>query len=174
MLIAMAGLPATGKSTIARSLAARLNAVLLDKDEIRAALFLPEDIEYTTQQNDFCLDIMFQVGEYLLKKDPMRHIILDGRPFSRRYQVERLVAFAAQIKTPLKIIECTVSNEDARRRLENAQSQGNHLAANRNYELFLRLKSQAEEIDQPKLVINTGEIDLAASIEKAIAYIMAG
>jgi predicted kinase len=173
MLIAVAGLPATGKSTIARELAVRLGAVLLDKDKVRAALFKPEDIEYTTKQNDFCMDIVFQVAEYLIKKEPLRNIIIDGRPFSKRYQVDRLVAFATRIATPLKIIECTVSDEDAKKRLENDRSRGNHLAANRNFDLFLHVKLQADAIEEPKLVINTSELALTASVEKAVDYILA-
>ena len=174
MLVAMAGLPATGKSSIARALAARLNGVLLDKDEIRAALFSPEDIEYSTQQNDFCVNIMYQVTEYLLTKNPDRTIVLDGRPFSKRYQVESLVAFASRIGACLKIIECTVSDEEARRRIESDQTHGSHLAANRSFALFQSLKDQADPIEQPKVVINTGDLDLAASVDKALEYILAG
>ena len=39
MIVIMAGLPGTGKSTLARALAQRLAGAVLDKDEIRAALF---------------------------------------------------------------------------------------------------------------------------------------
>src|SRR5690242_18237303 len=41
MLIAMAGLPGTGKSAIAARLAAELDAVALSKDDVRGALFPP-------------------------------------------------------------------------------------------------------------------------------------
>ncbi len=173
MLIAMAGLPATGKSTIARALAVRLDAVLLDKDEIRAALFAPQDIEYSRPQDDFCMGILYQVAAYLLRKEPSRRIIVDGRPFSKRYQIERLTAFAAEIAAPLKLVECTVSDEDARRRLE-AQSHGEHLAANRNFSMYLGMKQQAEPIEQPRLVLDTSALDLAASVERAAAYILGG
>src|SRR5947209_2269421 len=46
MLIAMAGLPGTGKSTLARQMARALSGVVLDKDVIRAALFPPALVEY--------------------------------------------------------------------------------------------------------------------------------
>jgi predicted kinase len=41
MLIAMAGLPASGKSTLAARLASELAGVVLSKDQVRAALFPP-------------------------------------------------------------------------------------------------------------------------------------
>jgi predicted kinase len=38
-LVIMAGLPGTGKSTISRVLAAEVGGLVLDKDNVRAALF---------------------------------------------------------------------------------------------------------------------------------------
>ena len=46
LLIAMAGLPGTGKSTLAAALAEALPAVVLDKDKLRAGLIPPDKIEY--------------------------------------------------------------------------------------------------------------------------------
>ena len=42
MIVLMAGLPGTGKTTLARELAQRTQGALLSKDEIRAALFSPK------------------------------------------------------------------------------------------------------------------------------------
>src|SRR5690348_14369339 len=47
MLLIMAGLPATGKTTLARAIAERTGAVVLDKDVIRASLFPAQLIEYS-------------------------------------------------------------------------------------------------------------------------------
>src|SRR5689334_14318867 len=109
MLIAMAGLPGTGKSTLAQQIARALSGAVLDKDTLRAVLFPPALIEYSTEQDDFCMSLLFQTAGYILRKDPHQYVILDGRTYSRRYQVEAVKEVAARLKTQLKIIECICS-----------------------------------------------------------------
>jgi len=87
MIVLMAGLPGTGKSTLARELVRRTPGALLDKDAIRAALFSSEDIEYSVKQDDFVMEIMLETASFLLHNAPARRILLDGRPFSCRYQM---------------------------------------------------------------------------------------
>ena len=65
MLILMAGLPGTGKSALSRALAAELGGTVIDKDHIRAGLFDPADIEYSTEQDEFCMRVMLKVAGYL-------------------------------------------------------------------------------------------------------------
>jgi len=100
MLILMAGLPGTGKSTLSRALAAELGGTVIDKDQVRAALFPPSDIEYSTEQDDFCMAIMLKVAGYLFRKDPSRVVFLDGRTFSRSYQLKRATGYAEALGQP--------------------------------------------------------------------------
>ena len=171
MLIAMAGLPGTGKSTLAQNLADACSGIVLNKDVIRAALFPMALIEYSTRQDDFCMSILFQVAAYMLQNDPSLYIILDGRTFSRTYQVEALDQFAEEIKKPLKFIECICSNETAQKRLEEKVTMGaRHLAGNRDYHLYLTIKARFEPIREPKLVVNTDE-DLAHCLALCLDYV---
>ena len=99
MIVIMAGLPGTGKSTLAQALALRLPGAVLDKDAIRASLFEPPYIEYSLSQDDFCGEVMLQTAAYLLSKHAELKVLLDGRTFSRRYQPDRVIEFSAQVKT---------------------------------------------------------------------------
>lgn len=154
MIVLMAGLPGTGKSTLARSLAERTGGCVVSKDQIRAALFSPEEIEYSTAQDDFCMEVMLQTAGFLLQKNPERRIFLDGRTFSRRYQINRVLKFADELAQPWAILECTCSEESARRRLA---LDPDHLARNRTFSLYLEVKAHFEPIAHPKTIIDTDQ-----------------
>ncbi|HLJ44418.1 MAG TPA: ATP-binding protein [Bryobacteraceae bacterium] len=155
MLVIMAGLPATGKSTLARALSERSNGVVLDKDPIRRALFPPHEIEYSSEQDDFCMELMLQTAAYLWRRNPERVVFLDGRTFSHEYQIRRAVEFAGSAGQPFRIIECVCSEATARRRLEHDIAEQRHPAANRDFALYLRVKAAFEPITLPKLIVNT-------------------
>src|SRR5579864_3724084 len=113
MLILMVGLPGTGKSTLSRALAERFGGFLIDKDIIRPALFGPSQISYTVEQDDFCQEVMLETAAYLLKHQPELRVFLDGRPFSREYQRERVRMTAVKIGVKLAVILCKAREETA-------------------------------------------------------------
>ena len=111
---------------------------------------------------------MVSLAGYLLERDRSRFIFLDGRPFSRRYQIENVVNAAASIQQSWHIIECVCGEELARQRLEDDSALALHPAGNRNFQLYLDVKSRFEAITLPKTVIDTGQA-LEASIGQALA-----
>src|SRR5262249_16029311 len=142
--------------------------------EIRHTLFDPRDVEYSSQQDDFCMEIMLQMARYIFKKDPRRYIFLDGRTFSRPYQLERVLGFTRKVAQPWSILECRCSDETAKQRLDPDNCQrGHHMAENRNYELYLRVKERYEEIIAPKTVIDTDR-PLQQSLHVALEAVTSG
>jgi predicted kinase len=167
LLVIMAGLPGAGKSTLARAIAVRTGAYVLDKDTVRAALFPAELVEYSREQDDFVLRVMLKVAGWIVRRDGKRTVILDGRPFAKKYQRDVVINFAEWMKTRWRIIECTCSEETARRRLENSSD---HPAADRDFELYRRVKDEWEEITRPKLAVDT-DAPVDECLGKIFAYL---
>ncbi|MFF8916914.1 AAA family ATPase [Streptomyces sp. NPDC015032] len=157
MIVQLAGLPGTGKSTLARALALNLGptTLLLDKDRIRDALFGPHLVTYTREQDDFCVHVMHLTAARHLGEYPEAAVVLDGRTCSRRYQVEDVQRLAEETGRSLRIIECVCPDDVAAARLHTDVQAGTHPAANRNLGLHRRLKATTEPITVPALRLDT-------------------
>ena len=109
--------------------------------------------------------VMLKVAGYLFRKDPERKVFLDGRTFSRGYQLARATGYARALGQPWHVLECVCSEESSRKRLE---ADGAHAAKNRDFKLYLEVKAGFEEITLPKTVIDTDQ-PLTACVEQAKA-----
>ena len=164
----MAGLPASGKSAVSQALKQSLDAVLLDKDQVRAGLFT-DHVDYTRKQDDLCVDIMYNVAHYHLTNRPQTPVILDGRTYSRRYQIDSVKRAAKRADTSIHIIECVCSSETARMRLR--QDKDKHIARNRDELLYEKSRAAAEPITEPRLVLDTEHLTKEQCALSALDYI---
>lgn len=169
MLIVMAGLPASGKSAIAGPLSDALPAVLLDKDSLRVSMF-QDKVDYSREQNDLVVNISYDIASYLIGKHANEIVLLDGRTYSRRYQVEAVKAAAAGAGTELRIIECVCSEASAITRLQQDHS---HPALDRDVDMYLRSRAQADPIEEPKLVIDTDKLSPTVALTRALVWLRA-
>jgi predicted kinase len=167
MIVLMAGLPGTGKSTLARELARRTAGRVLSKDEFRHSIFAPEEIEYSSRQDDFVQQLILETAAYLFSRDPRLLIFLDGRPFSRRYQIDNVISAADSLHQPWRTIECVCSEDVARKRLERDVAGKEHPAGNRDFQLYLSVKERFENITPPKIIVDTSQA-LDTCVERAL------
>lgn len=171
MVILFAGLPGVGKSTLARTLATHIPAYILDKDTLRDAIFPTEELDYSSPQNALATQVMFDVAEYILARDAEKTIILDGKPFSKREQIQAVVDLAERVHTPLKIIHCVAPDEVVKARLEHDQRQDpSNITADRSFAKYLRIKRQFDPITEPHLTIDTSA-PLEATLSQCLDYL---
>jgi predicted kinase len=174
MLIAMAGLPGTGKSTLAVRIAASLGGVVLSKDIVRSALFPPAVLDYSSAQDDIAMSAVFTAARHLLRTAPNRVVILDGRTFRRAVQVADLLTLGREVGQEPAIIECVCDEAVARVRLDHDAAVGVHPAGNRTGTLHATVKATAEPLTVSRLVLDTGELSPDASLAKALEYLRNG
>ena len=171
VLIAMAGLPGTGKSTLARRLADALGGVVLSKDVVRAALFPTPVLDYSAAQDEIAMSAVYTAAEAILKADPARVVILDGRTFSKPGQVDPPIALAAKLGVPFRAIECVCADEVARSRLTADHAAGTHPAGNRTPDLYAQAKAAAVLLRVPRLTLDTGALVLEECVNRALEYL---
>jgi predicted kinase len=151
--VLFAGLPGTGKSTLARAIAERLDAAVLDKDRVRGALFPGALTDYTAQQDELCMRAMLEAAAYLTERKRVEYIFFDGRTFSKQAQIEDVLQAAARAGARWRIVHVKCADAVAEERL--ARSDPSHPAQNRDAALYRRIKQQFEPIAQAKLEVDT-------------------
>jgi predicted kinase len=171
MIVIMAGLPGTGKSTLVQNLASTLGGLVIDKDSVRKALF-SNFVDYSREQDDLAMDCVFSAAEYAARTHRTLTVFIDGCTFARRSQVSRALDAAARAESPCRIIETICSDDAARRRLAGDAAAKDHPAMNRTFELYLSIKSRREAIDEPKLIVDT-ERPLEICVSECLEYIKA-
>ena len=151
--VLFAGLPGTGKSTLARALAGRLDAAVLDKDRVRASLFPGAFTDYTTQQDELCLRAMLEAAAYLTERKRAEFIFFDGRTFSGQTQIEEVLGAAERAAAHWRIVHVHCADAVAEERLRRTDP--SNPAQNRDPALYRRIQQQFEPIIQPKLEVDT-------------------
>jgi predicted kinase len=163
--VILAGLPGTGKSTLARALAARLGSAILDKDRVREALFPGALTDYTREQDNLCMRAMLEAAGYLTRGGRVAFVFVDGRTFSRREQIEEVVSAAERAGAVWRILHVVCTDAVAEARL--SASDGENPARNRDVNLYREIKARFEPITLPHRVVDTtdggeGAVDQAA------------
>jgi len=164
----MAGLPGTGKTTLAEALAERLGGIVLSKDKVRTALFPPGAITYSSGQNDFCMSVLLMAAQRIAADHKVSYIFLDGRTFSRERHVQQVAEAAHLVGAGLSVLHLYCPEDLALERIQ--KDQGKHAAKNRDPLLYFLVKSYFEPIRLPKLEVDTSR-PLEECVEQCVAYL---
>lgn len=149
MLILVCGLPATGKSNLARSLAKRLKAQVLNTDIVRKELF--EKPTYSNEEKELVYDVTFLIARYLLFN--RRNVIIDGTFYKKRLR-DRVREIAKIVGTRFKIVECACPEDVVRERMERRAKRKRTLS-DADFEVYEKIKAEFEPIKEEHIVVHT-------------------
>lgn len=153
-LILMSGLSGSGKSTVARQLAKRINAIHLRSDAVRKHLAgisvgdRASDELYTPQMNQKTYDRLLELAKMLISQG--FSIILDAK-YDRQNLREPAIAYAQSKNIPLRIIYCTAPIEVLRDRI----SQRTDDISDATVDLLVQQQATAEPFSESERVYVT-------------------
>ena len=147
--VLMRGFPGTGKSTIARAIAAALHAPLIDRDILRQkAVDLFGNLP---QIGRFSYELMFALVEEQLRLG--LSVIVDT-PLTYRTTYEQAKELARSFQTPMLVVHCQCLPEVQRRRLEGRKGKVSEFQIT-SWEEWMQWKPRFENFDDGGCVIDT-------------------
>ena len=170
-LVMLCGLPGTGKTTLARQLAGRLPAVMVESDRIRRTLFVPPT--YTAEESRRVHTVChILIGWYLRH---YYHVVYDA---TNLYEYHRQLVYrlAERSGARLVVIEVTAHPDVVRERLALYQRGEPATCGLENYsdadwDVYLRMRQQAEPIQHKHITLDTGDGNLERALECALGAV---
>jgi predicted kinase len=145
----MRGYPGTGKSTIARAIAAALHAPLIDRDILRQkAVDIFGDHPLVGR---FSYEMMFALAKEQLSLG--LSVVVDT-PLTYHTTYEQSKELASSYHTPMLVVHCQCPPEVQKRRLEGRKGKVSEFQIT-SWEEWLRWKPRFEDFDDGGCVIDT-------------------
>ncbi|MFO1144380.1 MAG: ATP-binding protein [Amaricoccus sp.] len=159
----LAGLPGVGKTTLARALAARTGAEVLNRDEMRGALFPDRFLDFGAEQNEVATAALYGVLDYILRRYAPPLLILDGKPFSRREEIAAARRLVAGAGGELHVFHCDAPLAVIEARLRAGLADPDNVRAERTPEKAARIRRNFDPIEAP-----VTPLDMTAPVEAQV------
>lgn len=161
MIVMVSGLPGSGKSFLAKALAARLNAVWLSSDAVR------REMQYRGLYDEAAKAAVYR--EMLRRLTAVlkehRSVVLDATWYQAAMR-EAFVEKAAELGQPLRWITVKASERTIRQRLlkKRADSEA-------DFAVYLKIKAAFEPLTAPHLVLYSDRGAWNGMLDAAITYL---
>jgi len=175
VLVMLCGLPGTGKTSLARRLAMRMPAVVIESDHIRQALFVPPTYtaEESRQVHRVCHIL---IGWYLRHTDRdgklyQHHVIYDATNLYE-YHRQLVYSLAERNEAQVVVVEVTARDEIVRERLapRGRKDTAEHYS-DADWEVYQRMRQRAEPIQGEHITVDTGQGGIEPAVERVLAAI---
>lgn len=170
-VIAFAGLPLTGKSTLSKLLGEKTGIPVIDVDEVRQNLFKDclvdseTNLEEDERQMAVSWNFLFALIEDRLKKG--NPVIIAGT-FSRQKYHQQITAVIEKHDVPLKVIFCHAPERVIGERIELRKNDKNNASCLKSIEGYNRTRLRYQKIS----VQNILDVDTSRPVEQCLEQII--
>ena len=158
VLIAVSGLPGTGKSYVAARLAEKTKSIVLESDALRKVLFSAPT--YSAEESSRLFRAINWLAEDLLKKGVP--VVIDSTNLAERYR-ECLYSIAEHARSKLVLVKVTAPPELVHQRLERRPFEASKSDA--DWSVYEQMAAGVEEIQRKHYTIDTSR-DVMPVLEK--------
>ncbi len=165
MLILMAGMPGTGKTTLALALGRTFGWPVIDKDSLKSPLLTTGISEELAGPASYAL--LLEIADDLLVRQGLS-VILDS-PGRFPFVLERVRRMTEQVGSDLKIIRCVAERELRARRLSERVARPSQWSANADF-TDEQERQMFEHFPADTLVLDTCQ-PFDQCVAEALAYV---
>ena len=160
-LVAVSGLPGTGKSYFCSKLAERLPLAVLESDALRKVLFSPPS--YSSKESSHLFRAVHHLIERLLRKGIS--LIFDATNLSERHR-EYLYSIAERLDIKLVLVRVEAPPQVVQGRLE-ARREDSGSKSDANWAVYQRMKTSAQKISRKHYAVDTSQ-DITPVLDKIV------
>jgi predicted kinase len=161
MIVAVFGLPGSGKTFLAAQLAVRIKGPHISSDIVRQTMF--QNGQYDEQSKLEVYQKMFAMAETAHRKQ--KPVVMDATFF--KAQVRQLLQEkAVQWHTPLYFIEVRASEQVIKQRLREKRPD-----SDADFQVYLTIKQAFEPLNEAHLILYSDTEKLSDMLHKALEYI---
>jgi len=161
MILIVFGLPATGKTYLAKHAAKEIDAVHLNTDIIRKKI--NKQGEYDEQSKELVYDHL--MNEMIRHAQNNEDVIVDGT-FQKKKHRDQFGQEARKHSREVYFVETCASEKTVRQRMQSDREN-----SEADYKVYKKIKYTFRQMKEPHLVLCTDENDVKELIQKLKIYI---
>jgi predicted kinase len=160
MVIIVMGLPGSGKSYLARQLAALKDAEYINSDNVRRTLFAAAT--YSDREKWMVYDEMLRMADWATRDG--EDVVLDATFYTKALRAT--FARALKQKARVAFIEVTADERLIRERLRSPRMNNDA-----NFEVYKEMKELWEPFAEPHLTVRSTNENMESMLDQAMEYI---